>query len=122
MTAHLLVTYEDGGETVVSGVANGTLAGGSRTVRLGEFVCFPAEYTAHLVPAANRSETDRPGDSLSASTSRKPLVSASANVTTSTGVPELNVGGGNREPAMDTTGDRLLGDVPGTGPVTVFDV
>jgi len=115
----LLVTYEDDGADIVAGVANGTFGGENITLTLEQFIGFPAEYTAHLVPAANASTAYQPGDTLSANTSSEILVSASANVTTFTDAPTIVVGEG---PAKDTTGDGLLNDVVGTGSFNIFDI
>ena len=119
VASHLLVTYEDSGETVVAGVANGTFGDESVTVTFGAFVGFPAEYTAHLLPVSEASGPYAPGDTLSANTSSAVVTSRTARVTTVTGAPDVPVVGA---PAMDTTGDGLLDDVRGDGGLDIFDV
>jgi len=119
VASHLLVTYEDSGETVVAGVANGTFGGESVPVTLGEFIGFPAEYTAHLLPASGASGNYTPGDTLSANTSSSVVATQTARVTTVTNAPDIPV---VDPPAKDTTGDGLLDDVRGDGSLDIFDV
>jgi hypothetical protein len=115
----LLVTYEEGGDTVVAGVANGTFDGENVTITLEEDFGFPEQYTAHLLPASEASGNYTPGDTLSSNTSSSVVVSQTARVTTVTNAPDVPV---VNAPAKDTTGDGLLDDVRGDGSLDIFDV
>ena len=119
--AVLFLTYTNGDNQTVAGVTNGTFNTESVMVALSEYVGFPDEYTAHLVPSTAVNGSYQPGDNLSATTTDETAASASATVTTSTGAPALVIGGNNAT-AMDTTGDGLLNDVLGTGSFNIFDV
>lgn len=114
-----MVTYEEGGDTVVAGVVNGTFDGNNATVTLGAGFGFPEQYTAHLLPASEASGNYTPGETLSSNTSSSVVVSQTARVTTVTGAPNVPV---VNAPAKDTTGDGLLDDVRGDGDLDIFDV
>ncbi len=113
------MTYEEGGDTVVSGVANGTFDGNNVTVTLEEDFGFPEQYTAHLLPASEASGNYTPGDMLFSNTSSAVVVSQTARVTTVTGAPDVVVA---NAPAKDTTGDGLPDDVRGNGSLDILDV
>ena len=85
----------------------------------GEFIGFPAEYTAYLLLTAEMSESYTPGDTLSANTSGAVVANLTARVTTVSNAPDIPV---INAPAVDTTGDGLLDDVRGDGALNIFDM
>jgi len=116
----VLVTYEAGGEQVIAGVETATLAQQNLTVTLAENIGYPADYEAHLVPAAATSGNYTAGETLSQATLNATVANDTARVTTVTGAPDIEVVEG--QPARDTTGDGLLNDVRGDGSFDIFDV
>jgi hypothetical protein len=123
----VLVTYANGSDDVVAGVATPPVSDGDINVSIVDTGGFPGDHTAHIIPAEDASQAYQPGDIISAATAAN--ITASETATVSRVAEQANFTVSNLQPAdatvtsgteIDVSADiENVGDRLGTQNITL---